>query len=455
MLLIGRNIRSTFFSKRNFSCIKPNQNGYNSNIPLISPLLNHRMLGKEHFDTNINEDTVLELLQSITKQPVLSSKYPYYNLKNLRTSNVLPKPDDLTSNLSQYITDITLKVYPREMKYKVDAIVTNILRTLPEKMSEEDYLNVLFYFHKSSNFNMQFETLEIMKAETNFRQTIDFDNILLSKSSRPTVYKYLIERLETLQDKGATANTNTWYYLFDIFENPEPKQQMLKLMNDLEIDIKPILSSLSPLLPFFTRDQLLELYRSAGYKGEISELPIPLFNQLAQIYIKQGELQDLWNLMESNPKLKKFFSPSLYVHIISHLLENGQVGFAFAFSNLFLHKLKFSKKLSKNILESMLLNNYLPTAKYFDNWLSLTRAIYPSFNKRDSIFLNDKTVSRLNDYCKIHKLENNFKTKSPKDMKLMKLIKNELVWKDGNPKLILSENTSKFIQAANAVNQFK
>ncbi|TID21934.1 hypothetical protein CANINC_003418 [Pichia inconspicua] len=413
------------------------------------------MLGKKHFDTNINEDTVIELLQSITKPPVPISKYQYHNLRNLSTSNVLPPSSEFKNNFSEYIRAITLKAYTSIMKDKIDNIVTDILKTIPEKLSEEDYLNILFYFHKTSNFNMQFEMLKIMKASSDLNQTIDFDNILLSRNFRPTIYKYLIQRLETLQEKGVLANNNTWYYLFDVFENPEPKIQMLKLMKEYEIDMKPILPFLSSLLPYYSSDQLLDLYKSSGYDGGIDQLPMSLFNQHAQILLNHGKLKDLWTLLVSEPKFRRFLNPSLFVHILSHLLENNQVGYAFALTNLVLHKYNFPKKLSQNVLESKLLNSYLPNAEYFDNWLSLTRIVYPMFNKREAVHLNARTVSRLNDYCKIHNIEPNFKTKVPKDIRLMKQINNDLVWKDGEPEWNLSENTPNFIRAANAVNQFK
>lgn len=452
-MLWGKIIFHRNITKRCFSCFRPKFNDYKS-IPLISPLLNHRMLGKEHFETNINEDTVLELLESMTEQPVPISKYKYHNFKMMTTGKILSPPSDLDTNLTNYINELTMKVYPRDEKRRIDEILTEIINTVPEKMSEEDYLNVVFYFHRTSNLRMQFETLDIMSNKTEIPQTIDFDNLLISKNTRPTMYKFLIERLENLQNRGILANNNTWYYLFNVFENPEPKHRMIKMMKEYEIDIKPILSTLVSLLPYYSPEQLIELYKENGYDGKLSDLTQPLFNQLAQTYINDGRLQEIWDLLEGDPKLKKFFTPSLFVHIATHLLENNQLGFAFALSELFYRQYNSSRKFSRSILESMILNNYLPNAAYFSNWLSLTRVVIPTLNKSKRVFINDKTLSRLHDFCTLHNISDNFKIRKAKELKLSNMIQRDLVWKDGKPKFILLDNTPEFIEAAKAVNQF-
>ncbi|GAV28123.1 hypothetical protein PMKS-001591 [Pichia membranifaciens] len=338
---------------------------------MISPLLNHRMLGKSHFMSTVDEETIIELLQNISKTPVAVSEVKYVSFADLPHSKKLPP--------------------------------------LPKDLSE--------------------------------KSIVDYVNKLVS-------FRQIIERLDILKGKESAANTNTWYYLFNVFKNPEPKVKMLELMGEYEVPLKPMLGSLSPIIDYFTPEQLTELYESEGNFLENGQIDPVLVNQLVACYLKDSRAGEVWSMIQSNSSWEKFITPGLFVIFANHFLKNNQLAFAIAFANYLQKNYKVN---ATPILTSMILNVYLKDCPYFDRWLSIVRIFMPGV-KKYQVFLNSKTMSNLNDYCSLHNISNHFDVMEGQDFATRKAIYSDLVWKD-MPIFELSENSPEFVKTAKFIGQ--
>jgi hypothetical protein len=429
---------------RRYNSFKPS-----SDIPLISPLFNHRMLGKSHFMTNIDEETILELLQSMSEIPINKSEYKYINYTDLpRRKNLPSLPTELNKeSIVNYVSELTNYQYPRQSTHQINELLTNIVDSNPAYLNKETFLKIVLVQHYTANDRDKFHTLTNMKVKAEIKQDIDFDNVLLSPNRRPSNYKFFIERLENLKEKGTTVNNNTFYYIFNSFKNAEPKVKMIEMMQDLEVPLTPILTSLSSIIEYFTPEKIIEIYEKEEISYENGNFSSSLFNQLVACYLKDDRITEAWELVEAS-KYKDVHTSSLFVTFINHFLKNNQLGFAFAFSNYFWVHYGVN---SSFILKSMLLNVYLVECEYFPNWLNLVRLVYPK-NEEKSGFINSKTIPYLNDYCSLHNLENTFNitTKETKILK-NKIFKN-LIWND-KPIFELEKNSKDFIQVAKLINQ--
>ncbi|ODQ47911.1 hypothetical protein PICMEDRAFT_71921 [Pichia membranifaciens NRRL Y-2026] len=419
-------------------------------IPMISPLLNHRMLGKSHFMSTVDEETIIELLQNISEIPVSVSEVKYVNFADLPHSKRLPTlPKDLSEkSIVDYVNKLVQYRYPRSFTNQIGEALLEIVLSSPELLTKKHYLSIILFYHFHTNHKVGLQVLNLMIANTQIRQDIDFDNVLMSPTVRPPVYRQIIERLDTLKGKDFAANTNTWYYLFNVFKNPEPKIKMLELMGEYKVSLKPVLGSLSPIIEYFTPEQLTDLYQSEGCFLENGEIDPVLVNQLVACYLKDSRVDEVWSMIQNNSDLEKFITPGLFVVFANHFLKNNQLAFAIAFAD---YLQKNYKVKTTPILTSMILNVYLKDCPFFDRWLSLVRIFMPGV-KRYHVFLNTKTISNLNDYCSLYKISNDFDVMEGQDFTTMKAIYSDLVWND-KPTFELSENSPDFIKTAKFIGQ--
>lgn len=424
-----------------------------SNFPLISPLLNHRMLGKSHFMTNIDEETILELLQTLSTTPIHKSDYTYCNIAELPRKKYLPPlpNDESQESLSKYISQLTTFQYPRQLTKQIDNILLAIVDSQPGKLNKSDFLKILLFQHYTVNDRSKFKTLSLMNDMTDINQDIDFDNILLSETQRPTNYKFIIDRLEYLTNKQKFANINTWYYLFNAFKNPEPKVKMLDIMQTMEIPLRPILMSLSSVKDYLTTDTLLDIYREENISIENNTLTPQLFNQLIASYLKDDRIEEAWGFVMSDKRFRPMINAGLFVVFTNHFLKNNQLGYAFAFSKFMFSNYKI---VTSPILNSMILNVYLAECEYFDNWLTVLRLVYPTKDDKSG-FVNTKTMSYLNDYCSLHNLDNTFSIMTKHDKIIKNKITKDLVWDKSTPIFNFEDNSANFKKTANLLNQLK
>lgn len=418
-----------------------------TNFPLISPLLSHRLLGKSQFLANVDEETILELLQSISDIPVQPSEFKFLNFKDLPHSKTLPLiPNELNDDsIIEYVHQLTNFQYNRQNTSKISEILMEIVNYKPILLTKEEYLKIIRFFHHTSHDSICYKILNIMSEKTNIKQDIDFDNIILSKSAKPSMYKLKIERLEVLKGKNWESNCNTWYSIFHMFNNPEPQIQMLELMDEYQVSTMPILRSLNSITKFLSAERLLSIYEKNGITLKNKRMDSILLNQLVACYLKDNRIEEIWKIITNNNdyELKKFINHGLFVVFTTHFIKNNQIAYAFALSKFF--KLKYNID-TNSILRSMLINIYLKDCPYFDNWVSLARLLYPVSEKSKG-FINSKTISNLNDYCDLHNIREDLTKIEKKDLELMKSINSNLVW-NKNPIFKLSRNDPKFIEIA-------
>lgn len=421
-----------------------------SNIPMISPLLNHRMLGKSHFMSTVDEETILELLENISEIPIPASEYKYVNFADIPRQKKLPfLPKSLNEeSIIKYTTKLVSFRYPRVYTNQISEALLEIVTSSPQILSKELYLKIILFHHFHTNHKAALQILNLMIANTEIKQDIDFDNVLMSGTVRPPMYRQVIERLEVLKDKDWKANSNTWYSLFHMFKNPEPKVKMIELMKEYEVPAKPLLGSLVSIIDYFTPEQLIELYDSEGITLENGQMDSGLFNQLVACYLKDFRIDEVWSIIQNSPDAEKWINVGLFVTFANHFLKNNQLAFAFAFSDFMQKKYKLN---TYPVLTSMILNVYLKDCPYFDRWISITRIFMPSI-KKNYVFLNSKTISNLNDYCDIHNINNNFNIMESEDHATKKAISTDLVWRD-KPIFELLENTPQFVKTAELIGQ--
>lgn len=422
-----------------------------SHIPLISPLLNHRLLGKSQFQSNVDEEAILELLRDISTVPVPPSIVKCTSFFDLPHASKLPfLPRNLTQNsIENYIDRLTKFRYPKKEYSKIAEILLQIVEEVPSLLSKQHYLQIISFYHHYLNDKAGFQVLNLMIANTEIKQDIDFDNILLSRNSRPSAYRQKIERLEMLKDKEEESNRNTWYAIFNMFNNPEPKISMLDLMKEYQVPIGPIISSLLPVIDYYSPEQLISLYRESGFTLDDPKLKPSLFNQLIACYLKDERLEEAWSLVINNPNSKKFVTLGLFVTFTTHFLKHNQLGFAYAFANYFKKNYKIEKV--NDILVSMVLNVYLINCPVFDNWLTMVR-INMAIVKKHNSFLNTKTLSNLHDYCELNHISSDFDSIDAVDVAITEMIEKDLIWSE-KPVFQINENTPSFIQAAKALGQ--
>lgn len=421
-----------------------------SNIPLISPLFNHRLLGKSHMNTSIDEEAILELLQMITPSPVPASKYPYHNLKGFPRCTKIPAPPATAARaqLVDYVDLLTSHRYPIPATPKIADALLEIVQSTPELLGKEEYLKIILFLHYVALDKIGFRVLNLMIENTALKQDIDFDNIFLSQTVKPWNYRKIIERLEILKDREVSANINTWYYMFNMFQSPEPKVEMVQMMKDLNIPLKPIVNSFAPIVDYYTPEKINEMYENEGISIERGTLTSSLFNNLVACYLKDNRAAEIWSLIEADVRYRKMINIPLFVTFMHHFFKNNQVAYAFAFAKYLRNN---HNLFTSNVLASMMLNVYLKDCSYFELWLSVVRILYP--NKNQKVFLNTKTKSNLMDYCLLHKLDADFKM-GPEEYKLRKEIDSVLNWTD-KPIFEFAENTKQFRQLAEKMGQHK
>lgn len=431
------------------------QNGFpHSNIPMISPLLSNRLLGKSHFISSVDEEAILELLRNISDIPVQKSEYNYVSFAKLKHSKFLPKlPKNLDQiSIEKYVNSLTHFQYDRKYFHKISEVLQELVNFNPKLFSKKNYIDIISFFHHISNDKIAFKILNIMIEETEIVQDTDFDNIFLAPSNRPSLYKQKISRLESMDDKDFKANVNTWYNIFDMFKNPEPKIQMLDLMDEYKISKKPLLTSLTSIIDYLTPERLLELYQKNDITLDNGKMDSIMFNQLIACYLKDDRIDETWLLVlkinEFKNSDKNFINIGLFVTYTNYFFKNNQLGYAFAFSQ-FLEK-KYNIK-TYHILESMLLNVYLINCPYFDYWSILVRSILSDFKKTKGFF-NTKTISNLNDYCDLHNIKDDLETTHQEDKEFIAKIRLNLIWSD-IPVFKLSNNSPKFIECSKLLGQ--
>ena len=400
--------------------------------------------------STVDEETIIELLQNISKTPVAVSEVKYVNFADLPHSKKLPPlPKDVSEkSIVDYVNKLVNFRYPRSYTNQIGEALLEIVLSSPEFLTKKHYLSIILFYHFHTNHKVGLQVLNLMIANTEIKQDIDFDNILMSSTVRPPVYRQIIERLDILKGKESAANTNTWYYLFNVFKNPEPKVKMLELMGEYVVPIKPVLGSLSPIIGYFTPEQLTELYESEGSFMENGQIDPVLVNQLVACYLKDSRADEVWSMIQNNPSWEKFITPGLFVIFANHFLKNNQLAFAIAFANYLQKNYKVN---TTPILTSMILNVYLKDCPYFERWLSIVRIFMPGV-KKYQVFLNTKTMSNLNDYCSLHNISNHFDVMEGQDFATRKAIYSDLVWKD-KPIFELAENSPEFVKTAKFIGQ--
>lgn len=444
---VFRNYKCRFFSK--VSVVREEYD--NPRIDILSKLINVARLEGSEFETSLDEESIIECLRGMTNVPVPKSKYPFLSYSNFPRSKFLPPmpTSESKEELVQFVDKLTTFQYPKPRIPQISRLIHESVSAHPEFFPKESYLKIVYFYNYHSNLKLCFDILNTMIQRTDLKQDIEFHNVIISDTFKPSNMKKVIERLESLEHRGMKANTNTWYHGFTRMKNSDPKIQLIEMMQELNIPLYPILHLLKPLAGYFTPEKLNKLFEKEGVSIERDTLTSPLFNILATSYLRHNQISELWDLIEGTPQLRPFMNTGLYVTFIEHFLSNNQLGFAFAFTQYV--QSKFGLRVSK-ILISMIVNKHLPNCSYFENWISIVRILYPKAIRDSSIFLNTKTLSNLQDYATLYRFDNNFESVSRKDKEIKRMIDKSLVWKD-KPIFSLSENAKSFIDCAKMVGQ--
>ena len=417
-------------------------------IPLISSHFTSRLLGKESFESSVDEDIILETLRSITTKPVPKAKYPFWAYKSFAAKLELPEPPTsaTSEDLRKYLDSLTSYKYPPRLITKVRAAMLELVNSVPSILTKMDYLKICYVLHFFSRFRELFQVMDTMEENTAIRQDIDFENILISETLVPVMYKTLIERLDSMAEKKLTANTSTYYYAFNMLRNKEAKLQLIEMMQDFEMPIRPIFTMMKPLTSSFSPEQMAKMYNREGLSIAEANMSPKEFNTLVLCYLENDRAQEILDIMESTPACKKYITPILYCTFAEHFLKHNQAGYAFALSRYYYQKHKISTHFQLN---TMLLNIFLRNPPYFENWLTLVRLTLGNLRKTNGK-VDSKTLSYLNDYATLNKFDHTFNKRDEAVDNLSDLIYRGLKWNDC-PIIDLKKNNDAFIRAARAV----
>ncbi|GME77455.1 unnamed protein product [Ambrosiozyma monospora] len=357
----------------------------------------------KQYEISPTEQSIINDLVDITpKPPVPNSSIPYHEMADRQFKPYLPKVDSELDpeELNKYVKELVSFRYHKSTDATIEKILTQIVEHNAEDLNKESYVGIISHFYFLLQRPIASKILETMVEKTSIDRVVDFDNAELAFANGPTHYQVRSRKLQRLKDHDIPANTSTWYHLFRAFKSAPPKIKMLELMDDFQIPHEPIIQSAAHTLSKeYTPEQFYE-YLAA--KGKVDPHLDPYFtNRLLHCYLHYGRVEDGWNFIkETYEKNNTSINRGAASAFMKHFFGLNQPYFAIAISDLFYKKFNIG---CKEIMNMIMLNDYLPRCQFFDNWYRLTRLSVFELSNRDSkSFIHKGTLNKLKDYAGVY-----------------------------------------------------
>ncbi|GMF02412.1 unnamed protein product [Ambrosiozyma monospora] len=306
----------------------------------------------------------------------------------------LPKVDSELNpdGLNKYVKELVSFRYHQRTDSTIERILINIVNNNGEDLTKESYVGIVSHFHFLLQTPIVGNILDTMGKKTSIERNVDFDNAALAYGNGPTHYEPRLRKLQRLKEHNISANTSTWYHLFRAFKSLPPKIKMLELMDELEISHKPIIQSAAhELSKDYTPEQL---YKYLAAKGMVEpHLTSYYTNRLLHCYLHHGRVEDGWNFIkETYEKNNGSINRGAAAAFMEHFFGLNQPYFAIATADLFFKRFNIG---CKEIMNMMMVNDYLTCCQYFDNWDKITRLLVKGLSTRNNKFFIHKDLKKV------------------------------------------------------------
>lgn len=342
----------------------------------------------------------------------------------------------------------------------------------------ESYNIIIQFYCKNYDFkNVEILFNKLLSKETNVYPNINTYNLIFNYLSRGKNNKKLIlSRFKNfnkylnylINNNNIKINSFSLLIFFKNFNNKIFKKNILSFINYKKFNVEPIICDI---IKFnIHNNNSINRFNINSINEILNFYNIQLNSDILLFVIDKyiNRMQDpvkAWEYLIKNKDISIRCLDKLINLFLNNYIIRNEIYNCIAIINLFKKNFPdefkddnglINIKLYKKLYESMI------NLKNFNNWISLTKFFYfKSLIKFNDLFNNnenenDKNDEKIEKLIKFGKLNYDLKFEisdiNIKEIKIMEIINNELIWENNKPIKNLNDNNKKFIKFAKLVN---